>query len=334
MKKLIKTLAIASSLTCGYALAAMAQSPAEVDPQRDAYYKAFDGGKVVFISILQATELGKMWFQKMQDTLTPLGMTVDVRDSNLSTSAGAQAFTQAISEKPKVIVSWNPDLTAYARLIQQAQKQGIYVVSINMGSKAIADAYVGPDWVTIGKMQIEGAINACKGKSNNIAIIQGNVNSGQNVLEMAGINEVLAQNPDVTIVANQQADWDPNKAKAIVSTIVKQYPDICAVLGSTDSMDFGIAAAVQEAGLADQVYVSTSGTGKKDFACDQINNGTFDQYISYNLPQQSLQLTTMIQTLISSEVAPGSNKMVAYTPLTEISRDNVGTKDICWEGAK
>lgn len=333
MNTLIKALlntSAAATIALASAVSATAQTPAEIDPQRDAYFKAFEGGKVVFISILQATDFGKVWFQSMQDELEPLGMSVQVRDTNLSTSAGAQAFSQAISEKAKVIVAWNPDLTAYARLIRQAQAQGTYVVSINMGSKGIADAYVGPDWVTIGEMQIQGAIDACEGKSGKVAIIQGNVNSGQNVLEMAGINAVLAKNPQIEIVANQQADWDPNKAKGISSTILKQYPDICAILGSSDNMDFGIAAAVEEAGMSKQVYVSTSGNGRQEKACDQVATGFFDQHISYNLPDQALQLTTMIKALISSGVKPGENKMTVYTPLKVVTADNAGQPDLCW----
>ncbi len=43
-------------------------------------------------------------------------------------------MTSLISEMPAVMVIHNPDIQTYAKLLQRAENDGIYVIRINMGS--------------------------------------------------------------------------------------------------------------------------------------------------------------------------------------------------------
>jgi ribose transport system substrate-binding protein len=322
----VGVLVLGSSLAAAYAQ----QSAAEVDPLRDAFYKKFKGKKLVFISENQASEQGQTWLKAMKDTLEPLGVSVEVRDTKFDTSVGAQAFTQAIAQGVDVIVAWSPDRSSYAKLIQQAEAKGIYVLSMNMGSSATPDSFVGPDWMDITRRQLEASAEACKGKSGKISIVGGANNSAVDVLGMAGINEALKNHPDLKIVNSQAADWDANKAKAITSTVLKQNPDLCAVIGLWNLMDEGAAAAIAEAGLTGKVFLSTSGSGLNPGACNRVNDGTFDLYVSYNVQMQYVQIGTMLQTLISSGLKPGSIKSTSYTPLTDITKANANKSGVCW----
>ena len=73
--------------------------------------------------------------RRPQEGARALGVKVNVRDPNWSTNAGAQAVTTLISEKPAVMIIHNPDVQTYAKLLQRAENEGIYVVQINMGSR-------------------------------------------------------------------------------------------------------------------------------------------------------------------------------------------------------
>lgn len=327
MKKIVK--AAAMTTFAATTICAIAQNNGAVDPSRDAYYHSLAGKKVVFISFLLAEPLSQGWYQGMKNAFEPLGVKVEARDANLSASAGAQAFTQAIAQKPAVIVAHNPDLTVYARLIQQAEAAGIHVLSINLPSKSPGSGYIGPDWTRIGQMQAESAVEACKGKSGKIAIVQGSVTAANNLFMMNGISAVLAKNPQLKVVSNQAADWDTAKAKAVTTTVLKQNPDLCAVLGSWDGMDLGIAAAVKEAGLTGKVHVSSSGGGSQASGCSQVKSGAFDSYISYNLPIEVEQLNTVIAALLTAAPKPGTFRSVTYTPLTRIDKGNADEPGLC-----
>ena len=82
-------------------------------------------------------------------------------------------MTSLISEKPAVMVIHNPDVQTYAKLLQRAENEGIFVVQINMGSAYRSSAFVGANWIEIGERDTEAVVKACQGKSNKIAIMQG-----------------------------------------------------------------------------------------------------------------------------------------------------------------
>ena len=85
-----------------------------------------------------------------------------MRDPNWSTNAGAQAVTTLISEKPAVMVIHNPDVQTYAKLLQRAENDGIYVVQINMGSSYRSPAFVGANWIEIGERDAEAVVKCLR----------------------------------------------------------------------------------------------------------------------------------------------------------------------------
>ena len=206
---------------------------------------------------------------------------------NWSTNAGAQAVTTLISEKPAAIIVHNPDVQTYAKLMQRAENEGIYIIQINMGSVYRSSAFVGANWIEIGERDAEAVVKACQGKSNKIAIVQGALSAAASAYTLKGVENVLAKHPEIKVVSSQAADWDAAKAKAITQTVLKQNPDLCGIVGFWDGMDIGTAAAVKEAGLTGKVFVATSGGGERKGACELVKSGAFDLNLSYDVPTQA-----------------------------------------------
>jgi simple sugar transport system substrate-binding protein/ribose transport system substrate-binding protein len=254
-----------------------------------------------------------------------------VRDPNWNTNAGAQAFTALIAEKPAVIVIHNPDVQTYAKLIKKAEDEGIYVVQINMRSSQPSTVFVGADWVDVGERDTQAAVDACKGKSNKIAIVQGAPTAAASAYTLKGVENVLAKNPQVKVVSNQAADWDAAKAKALTQTVLKQHPDLCAIVGFWDGMDIGTAAAIKEAGLTGKVFLATSGGGEQKGACDQVKAGAFDYNLSYDVPTQASNMAAMIKWLIQGGMKPGAAKQNIYTTLIPLTKANASNEGACWK---
>ncbi|HEX7384913.1 MAG TPA: substrate-binding domain-containing protein, partial [Burkholderiaceae bacterium] len=168
-------LAAASAAAAALALAqgAYAQGKGLDEPFRAGYAQALKGKVVGYIPVAMGFDLAQGWLAGLKKELEPAGVKIVVRDPNWNTNAGAQAFTTLIAEKPAVIVIHNPDVQTYAKLIKKAEDEGIYVVQINMRSAQPSTAFVGADWVDIGERDTQAVVDACKGKSNKIAIVQG-----------------------------------------------------------------------------------------------------------------------------------------------------------------
>ena len=65
-----------------------------------------------------------------------------------------------------------------------------------------------------------------------------------------GINNILAQHPNVTILAYDTANWSRSEAMTLMETWLTTYGDqINAVIGENDEMALGAREAIKAAGL-------------------------------------------------------------------------------------
>ena len=312
----------------GVTLSAQAQGLEE--PFREPYLKSLQGKVVAYLPVAMSFDLAQGWLAGLKRELEPLGVKIVVRDPNWSTNAGAQALTNLITEKPDVIVAHNPDVQTYAKLLQKAEAAGIDVVQINMRSSYPTTAFVGADWVDIGQKATTAVVDFCNGKSNKIAIMQGQLSAAASAYTLKGVEDVLAKHPEIKVVSSQAADWDASKAKGIAQTVLKQNPDLCGIVGFWDGMDIGTAAAIREAGLTGKVFLATSGGGEQKGACDQVKAGSFDLDLSYDVPTQASNMAAMIKWLLVSGLKPGSAKASIYTTLIPITKVNASAEGTCW----
>ena len=319
------------ALTLAAASSALAQGKGLDEPFRAGYMKALAGKTVGYIPVAMGFDLTQGWLDGLKKELEPSGMKVVLRDPNWSTNAGAQAFTALIAEKPAVIVIHNPDVQTYAKLIKKAEDEGIYVIQINMRSSQASTAFVGADWVEIGEKQTLAVVEACKGKSNKIAIVQGAPTAAASAYTLKGVENVLAKNPQIKVVSTQAADWDAAKAKALTQTVLKQNPDLCGIVGFWDGMDIGTAAAIKEAGLTGKVFLATSGGGEQKGTCDLVKSGAFDLDLSYDVPTQASNMAAMVKWLVQGGLKPGAAKQNIYTTLIPVTKDNASKEGTCWK---
>jgi ribose transport system substrate-binding protein len=300
-----------------------------VDKMRQPTLDAYAGKHIVFVPMSMSFDLPQGWAAVMQKEADRLGYKLDIRDSNWSTDTGTRAITQAITEKPDIIITQNFDVSSYSRLLKKATEAGIKVVQVNMTSSYPTDAFVGADWVGIGEYAAQRMAAKCgtkAGGSGKIAVVQGPVTAAGSVFQMNGITSELKKHDDVKIVSSQAGDWDQSKARAITQTVIQQNPDLCGIIGFWDAMDAGTGAAIKESGK--NIYLITSGGGATP-ACQGLQNGTFSEVISYDVPNQGRDLNDVIKILLESKAKAGDNKISLYTPNKILTKDSIGP-GTCW----
>jgi len=294
------------------------------------YQQVFEGRTVAFVPVTMGWDLTQGWMAAVQRDADRLGYELTIRDSNYSVDAGAQAISQLINEQPDIIIIQNADTQAYARLIRRAMDAGINVIQMNMKTPVNSDAFIGGDWYGVGVEAAHEAARLCgEGTSGQIALIQGPVTAPPNVLGVAGVEDALAEYPNVELVAIQAADWDASRAHAISSTIIRQHENLCAFIGLWDNMDVGIAAAIREAGRQDQISLISTGGGNRDLGCANLENGAFSSYVMVNTYDQARQLASMIQVLLQMRPEPGTQPFALYTENQILTPETV-TPTSCW----
>jgi len=267
----------------------------------------------------------------LQRQAKELGYTVEVRDANWSTETGARALTTAINEKPDLVVLQNSDVQSYAKLIKQATDANIKVLQLNMGSLQKSDAYVGADWIGIGYTAGKEVAARCatgKGRSTKVQIVMGAPTGPSDLYQVFGFRKAIADHPEIKIVSQQAANYDPTKARAITSSVLQQHPDLCASFGTWDAMDAGSGAAVKEAGLQGKVFVVTSGGGART-SCQKISEGIFSMLIAFDVRNQGAAINAMVASLLQSKERANANPVVYFTPNRLITKENM-TSGSCW----
>ena len=97
-----------------------------------------------------------------------------------------------------------------------------------------------------------------------IVVLQGPLGQSGEIDRTKGIQNVLARNPDVKLLAMQPGDWARNKAYSIMQDWLSRYGNqITGVIGENDDMAIGAIQAMREKGLQGKIPI-TSIDGIKD----------------------------------------------------------------------
>jgi ribose transport system substrate-binding protein len=318
------------------AAAAVAVPQVIAAPAEDGLYtKSFDlmkNKKIVYMPNALGYDLTEGWLAGIKNEAARLGFEVSVRDPNWNIDAGVQAMQAVIREKPALLVVQPPDVQSYSRLIQKAQEAGVPVIEVNQMTTTVPDVFVGADWYAIGVDNGEAVVKACgegSGKSGKVAIVQGLITAPASITQVRGIMDVFAKHPEIKVVSNQAADWTPSKSNSITTTVLQQNPDLCAIIEAWDGQAIGSATAIRDAGLQGKIFLATSGGGEKT-ACENVKNGSFTSYVSFDLWHQDRDINDLIKLYLQrQDYKPGSERLALYTPNKVITQQNVGPRS-CW----
>ncbi|MEO3858693.1 sugar ABC transporter substrate-binding protein [Acrocarpospora sp. B8E8] len=291
------------------------------------------GKKVQMITISgDGAALTRAWKERTVLGFREVGVDFTAINANFDTQVLAQQVQTAIDQKPDALILHNADLSGLAKLIQQAQSAGIYVIVLNLGSNAQSDAYIGPNWTAmVGKLAERAAADCKAMNKKDVAIISGFASDTGSLLTVESATQVF-KDQGMNLVASQPGQYDPTKANEITRTLLQQHPGLCALIGNWDGMMSGAANAVAQAGKIGQVGVYT--TDSSDVACDGIAKGTVAAAVNYGggttMGDNAVAVT---QYLLQSGVTPGASRTALFTPTQIIDKSNYQLAGSCYAAA-
>ncbi|MBC7812716.1 MAG: sugar ABC transporter substrate-binding protein, partial [Burkholderiales bacterium] len=192
------------------------------------------------------------------------GFELTVTSGQGDVSRQVQAFEDLVNQGVDVI-SLNPiDTQAFGPAMERAAAAGIPVVCLFSYVEGCVTV-VGLDEVTIGRMVGEFAVQQLIEKNGaaegEVAILQGMLGQDINQTRGGGFEEIIAEYPDITIVAAEPTNWDPLRASEITENWLTTYPDLDLIYGLSDSLTVPAANVIQRSGAAENVLlVSVDGT--------------------------------------------------------------------------
>jgi ribose transport system substrate-binding protein len=189
-----------------------------------------------------------------------LGIELIVRTAAQETSIEQQIeiIEQLTREAVDAIVIAPGDSRELIPALKAAQAAGIIIVNIDNRLDPAVSAEQGlQDVPFISVDNVQGAYLAGKYLSARIttpteAIILEGIRTAQNAQDRRdGAAQAFAENANITLVAQETANWKIDEAYTVTETLLAEHPDVKLIFAANDMMALGAIQYLQETGKTD-----------------------------------------------------------------------------------
>ncbi|MGY1642558.1 substrate-binding domain-containing protein [Geodermatophilus sp. SYSU D00703] len=201
--------------------------------------------------------------------------------------------------------------------LQAAQAADIPVIAVNttLTDESTITSSVLPDDVAAGAQEMQMMADALGGQGN-ILVLQGPLGSSPELDRTEGIQSVLAENPGISVLAMDTANWKRDEAVNKVKNWISSFGDqINGIVAENDDMGLGAVQALNEAGM-DVPVVGIDGI---EDGLAAVQNGDF---IGSSLQHGRVELATGLA--VAKRVVDGEQVEKQYTyVMPPITPENV-----------
>ena len=275
MKKLIALLLalvmVLGLVACGGNDAPAADAPAADAPAADAPAAdapAADGEKLrVFMSAAYYTApYGSPLMKAVEDKGVELGYEVTIVDGEVNADKQLTQFKTAVADGYDALIYWPGDSASTPPVVEYLNSTGLPWVVVN--TVPLEELYdqctiVASDEVQIGRELGKLVVKYYeeKGEPINIAYIEGDSGSSYTIHLTQGINEVIADYPEIKILNEPMyCGFDPAQAMVVMEDLITKYgDDIDLVLTQDGGMFQGAYNAIVAAGKLGQYGIICQG---------------------------------------------------------------------------
>jgi simple sugar transport system substrate-binding protein len=192
--------------------------------------------------------------------------------------------------------------TGWDAVLNEAKAAGIPVVltdrAVDSKDESLYVSFLGSDFIEEGKKAGDWVLEEYKDATEPVNIVQleGTTGAAPAIDRAEGFAEVIAENPNLQVVASQTGDFTRAGGKQVMEAMLKSQPDIDLVYAHNDDMGLGAIEAIEAAGLVPGedikiVTVDAVKDGMQALADGKIN------FIVECSPLLGAQLVEIIETL-------------------------------------
>lgn len=218
---------------------------------------SLSGKTIALVGYGDANPWGAAFNQEFTRQLAPSGVKI-ISLTTMDSGTQVQYMSQAIADKPNLIVLAVDDTKAMVVPIQQAKQAGIPVLVFD----GPTDPAVASDVMSVlsnneqlGEYAAQNIIEGLKAQgrtSAKIIVLTGTKSMLVTQDRMAGFNKVMSSMPQYQVVAEEDANWDPTLSGQDAQQLFAKYgcSGVQAAYGMADYMALPIVAAAKQAGCS------------------------------------------------------------------------------------
>jgi ribose transport system substrate-binding protein len=176
------------------------------------------------------------------------------------TAAQIKIVQQMMVEHVDAIVIAPADSKALVPVLADAAAKGILIVNIDnklddaaLKEKGLVVPFVGPDNRKGAKMVGDYLGKQLK-LGDKVGILEGVSTTFNAQQRTAGFEDAMKA-VGANVVSVQSGQWEMDKANAVAAAMLREHPDVVALLAGNDNMALGAVAAIKSAGKTGKVLV-------------------------------------------------------------------------------
>jgi ribose transport system substrate-binding protein len=244
--------------------------------------------------------------QHVNDELTAAAATVPQFTLQIADGAGnvntqTSQVDNFITQKVDLLLISPFEAAPLTPAVKRAMDAGIPVIELDR--KTVGDpgkeytAFIGGDNYKIALEAGNYTATTLLPDGGEVAVLEGLPSSTPAVERLNGFKDGVKGNAKIEVVAEQAADWLPDKAQTAFAAMLQAHPDIKVVYASNDMMAAGARLAAKGAGKEEQVkIIGTDGLPGPAGGIEAVAKG--DWVATFTYPTGAKEAIDMAKTIL------------------------------------
>ncbi len=215
------------------------------------------GGLIAIITPSQENPFFKAEADAAKAEAEKLGYETSVASHDDDPNKQSELVDAAISQDAAAIVLDNAGADASIGPVQKAKDAGIpvFLIDREINETGIAEAQIVANNAQGAAAVAEEFVAALPEGGNYIELTgkESDTNAG---VRSEAYASVISQYPNLVSVAKETANWSQDEAFSKIETLLQRDSNIQGIIAGNDTMAMGAVAAVEAAGLLDQIKIA------------------------------------------------------------------------------
>lgn len=214
------------------------------------------GGLIAIITPSQDNPFFKAEADAAKAEAEALGYETSVASHDDDPNKQSELIDAAISQNAKAIILDNAGADASVGPIQKATDAGVpvFLIDREINVNGVAKSQIVANNAQGAAAVAEEFVKALPNGGNYIELTGKESDTNAGVRSQA-FASVISQYPNLVSVAQETANWSQDEAFAKVETLLQRNPNVQGIIAGNDTMALGAVAAVEAAGLLDQIKI-------------------------------------------------------------------------------
>jgi ABC-type sugar transport system substrate-binding protein len=193
--------------------------------------------------------------KSIQESAKSAGIELKFSDAQQKQENQIKAIRSYIQQQVDVIAFSPVVETGWDAVLNEAKAAGIPVVltdrAVDSKDESLYVSFLGSDFVKEGEKAGQWVLEEYADTTEPVEIIQleGTTGAAPAIDRAEGFAEVIAENPNLEVVASQTGDFTRAGGKQVTEALLKSNPDVDLIYAHNDDMGLGAIEAIEAAGM-------------------------------------------------------------------------------------